>query len=153
LLVSAAQSFAVDRHNSLQWRQTKLATQCRHERCESPRQLHRIEQPEDTAESIVARHAMLEWNDLAQFRQPPFAELGDLHEALRPTQCCRQRNKQHFRQYMLGIRIARVVYLAQNRHHRHWAPSTNRGLLKNPSVHFPQYSSYSNAIPLPSYPP
>ena len=84
LLVSAAKSFAVDRHNSLRRWQAKRAAHCRHERCESPRQLRRIEQPEDTAESIVARHAMLEWNDLAQIRQPRFAELGDLHETLRP---------------------------------------------------------------------
>ena len=138
LLVSAAKSFAVDRHNSLRRWQAKRAAHCRHERCRSPRQLRRIEQPEEAAESIVARHAIAR---VERSRANPPAALRRTrrsapnpspHTVLPPAQ---QTTSPPIHQS--SDRAGRVC-LAQNRHHRHWAPSAYRGLLQNPSVHLPR---------------
>ena len=114
-LVAVPQALGVDGDHPLRRAQTKRSAQGLGKAGQSGLQFGRIEQAEDAAETVVARGAMRQIDNLSQGGFMAIGKIGDIDYVFRPAQCCRQRDEQHRGQRMSGIDIARVTDLAKNR--------------------------------------
>ncbi len=136
LVVASPERLAVDGdHAARPLRQAEALAQGRKESGEGPLQLLRVDEPEDTAEGVVARAAVPERHNLLQLLFPAFDELGNLDTALGPAQRCRKRQKQKFGQVVPRIDLARITNLSKDRQdNRHQALRSNRKAFQE-SIH------------------
>src|SRR5271166_187203 len=121
-LVAAAQALAVDGDHAIGRRKPEFGAQRRLKPAEGPSHFLGIEQAEEAAEAVVARRAMRQIDDLGQLGFVRDGEIGNVDASLGAAQCRRKRNKQHRRQIMPSVEVARIANLAKNGdqrlHHR-----------------------------------
>src|SRR6185312_11572296 len=113
-------------------------------------QLRRVEQPKQAAETVVARNAVRQIDDLAEHCRIRLAKIGNIDGALRSAQARRQRDEQHRAHKMPRIDIARIADFLKNRDDR-FHPRLSPKMRASSESIFPSAATqlYSSAIPLP----
>jgi len=139
-LVAAPQSLAVDGHDALGRSQAQSFAQRPRERQKGAAQRVWIEQAKQARETIMARRAMRQVDDLAKIALVRLGEIGNIHHALGPAQSRHQRNEQHRTAIVPRVQVTRVLNVAQNRNQRfHRQPPESGSHLKNRFLASAQY--------------
>jgi len=110
LLVGALEALAVDGQNRWASAGSKRPTKGFHEADERILERNGVKAPENTSESVVARHTVLEFEDCAKKSLLVLPELRHLDTGFGPAQHRAEPDEQHLAQVMPSIDIARVRY-------------------------------------------
>src|SRR6267142_1163162 len=150
LLIGMLEALAIDGQNGRSATGTKRPAKGLHEADERILKSDRIEEPEHTGESVVARHPVLELQDGAKQSQLVFSELRHLDTGFGAAQHRSKCNKQDLAQVMPSIDVAWVRYSGKyDKEAAHTDVLQNdKDIWKNPSFTESQACFYSHAIPL-----
>lgn len=150
-LVAAPQALAVDSHDAFGRRKPEPGAKRRPKPGERLSHLRRIEQAEQATEAVMARRAMRQIDDLRQLRLIGGGEIGDVDAGLGPAQSRRKRDKQHRRQIVPCVEVARIADLTKNGDQRLQSRLPSNQEASSEST-FPSNATalYSSAIPLQS---
>ena len=150
LLIGMLEALAIDGQNGRSATGTKRPAKGLHEADERILKSDRIEEPEHTGESVVARHPVLELQDGAKQSQLVFSELRHLDTGFGSAQHRSKCNKQDLAQVMPSIDVAWVRYSGKyDKEAAHTdVPQNDKDTWKNPSFTESQACFYSHAIPL-----
>src|SRR5271155_5521861 len=139
-LIAAPQAFAVESDHALDRSQAEAFAQGLSKIPQTFLQFRRIEQTEQSRETVVARRAVWQIDDLGQFLDMSGGKISIAHATLCSAKRSDQRNEKHRRAIMPRVEVSGIANLAQNSNQDfHQWPSESGSRPKNPFLRSTQY--------------
>src|ERR1700683_2136211 len=139
-LIAAPQAFAVESDQALDRSQAEAFAQGSSKIPQTFLQFRRIEQTEQSRETVVARRAVRQIDHLGQFLDVRGGKISIAHATPCSAKRSDQRNEKHRRAIMPRVEVSGIANLAQNSNQDfHQRPSESGSRPKNPFLRSTQY--------------
>src|ERR1700677_4364356 len=149
-LIAAPQAFAVESDQAFDRSQAEAFAQGSSKIPQTFLQFRRIEQTEQSRETVVARRAVRQIDHLGQFLDVRGGKISIAHATPCSAKRSDQRNEKHRRAIMPRVEVSGIANLAQNSNQDfHQWPSESGSRPKNPFLRSTQYPYIHMRFPCP----